>query len=108
MSLFETRQRELENRWMDYELPILVKGRKYADAVQRIRLVYDCWRDHVEFPRFSKRLLDADLETGHTYYMEVNVHGSPKLEVKWYKNGLPVMENSNTYVRKLLSAGFSL
>lgn len=60
--------------------------------------MYNCWRDHIEYPRFSKRLLDQDLQIGHTVNMEVLVHGSPALEVKWYKNGLPLMENANCHV----------
>lgn len=89
---------QYEDRVFNYELPILVNGRKYGDAVQRVRLVYDCWRDHIDYPKFRQRLLDTKLTTGHSLCLEVEVTGSPELEVKWYKDGLPLRENYNIFV----------
>lgn len=93
--------RNLElNNWYNYELPLpSVTSRRFLTPVQRVRLS-KYWRDLlVEYPRFSKRLLDSEVKPGHNVYLEVKAHGSPDLRVKWYKNGQPLVETSNVYVR---------
>lgn len=97
---FYCRKLERTDRSFYYELPVVIDRKKYgsADVVQRVRLQYDNWRDSATYPKFTRRLYDQHITKGHTLRMEVNVIGDPEAEVKWYKDGLPIIQTSNIKV----------
>lgn len=68
--------------------------------MRRVRLASKYWPDLlIDYPRFTKALLDTEVKPGHNIYLEVRVQGEPAVKVKWYKNGSTLVETSNVYVR---------
>lgn len=89
-----------DKKYLSYPYPVFYYGRRYRDVLNRIHwtVLKNACPLALDYPRFTKRLLDTDLKTGHSAYLEVVVAGSPDVDVKWYRNGVPLIETSNVYV----------
>lgn len=89
-----------DEKYLSYPYPIFYYGRRYRDVLRRIHwtVLKNACPSALDFPRFTKRLLDTDIKTGHSAYLEVVVAGSPDVDVKWYRNGVPLIETCNVYV----------
>lgn len=89
-----------DEKYLSYPYPIFYYGRRYRDILNRIHwsVLKSACPEVLDYPRFTKRLLDTDIKSGHSAYLEVVVAGSPAVDVKWYRNGVPLIETSNVYV----------
>lgn len=84
---------------MPTTLPTTTYRRRLLETVRRVRLATKYYPELlIDYPRFTKSLLDTEMKPGHNVYLEVRVQGEPAVKVKWYKNGLPLVETSNVYV----------
>lgn len=57
----------------------------------------------MNYPKFTKRLYDRHITSGHSVRLEANVRGVPEPTIQWYKDGLPVIGTDRIRVSYLIS-----
>lgn len=55
--------------------------------------------DHMEIPHFVKRPIDTYIVAHRTGMIEARVTGTPKCEIKWYKNWHQITESPRIKVQ---------